>query len=260
MKETHVIYVLDASWSMNKIKGAALSGFNENLEATKEGAKAEPTFVSLYVFSDPEKVREVAFCLPAEEIKGLTNETYVCDGNTALCDAVGLAIERMEQKIKERSELHHDLDWSVLLNIITDGEENRSRKFRKMDIAEKVRSVEGTGRWTVTYLGDARVDLTKIQEDYGIRAGNMRGAVMDSMVGATKGLAANSAGTRAFYAARSAGAAQVANYYQTSDPEEELNADDDISIQNTTTSTGETVGESTSSTDDAEEVKVETTS
>ena len=60
--------------------------------------------------------------------------------------------------------------WEV--RFISDGLENASRFYDYPAIAERIRRLTATGRWTVTYLGSNQ-DLSVVGRELGIAPGNM---------------------------------------------------------------------------------------
>ena len=71
-------------------------------------------------------------------------------GSTALLDAIGKSIfnikERFENDIAEDK-------MSVVMVIITDGHENSSRMYTYHDIAQLIKNLDDTGKWTFSFLG-----------------------------------------------------------------------------------------------------------
>jgi hypothetical protein len=76
--------------------------------------------------------------------------SYIPSGSTALLDAIGKSI--YDIKSVYGPEIEQDLA-SVVLIIITDGEENVSRFYTYNDIARMIKELDATERWTFSFLG-----------------------------------------------------------------------------------------------------------
>lgn len=163
--KTYVFIVMDKSGSMKTVKSETISHFNEQLETVcKSTNKKMTSSISLITFN--ENVEEVFFNKDAKHIYALDDNSYKPSGMTAMLDGVGYAIERAESL-----EDINDDNTACLMVILSDGLENASKNYTYEHIAEKIQSLQGTGRWTFTYIG-ANQDLSKISEQLKIPKGN----------------------------------------------------------------------------------------
>ena len=80
----------------------------------------------------------------------MSNNNYQPEGMTALLDAVGGSIDRIEKQFGK--ELEND-EISVVMVIITDGYENASKYFTYHMVAQTIVKLDETGKWTFSYLG-----------------------------------------------------------------------------------------------------------
>jgi uncharacterized protein YegL len=175
-----ISFVLDESGSMQGGKNEIVSGMNEQIQTLKkkfEGEMVEPV-VSFIKFAD-----NIVSLYEGRTISDLSEfepKGYNPNGSTALYDAVGYTIDMMQRLdgIDEEGN-------SALLVVITDGEENASHKFSSSQIAEKIQSLNKTGKWTVTYLGPNNVDLTQVNKATKISYGNMLTADFSTSEGYT---------------------------------------------------------------------------
>lgn len=151
------VFVLDKSGSMSSTRKQTLDGINTSIEGIKEDATNTPDIehhFSLITFSDPDKIELVFWNKPIDEINKMSPEDYVPGGGTALLDAIGTTITRIETdkeiapKIKEKTA-------QVLLTVLTDGEENVSKEYKFDQIQDKVKGLQDDKEngWTVTYIG-----------------------------------------------------------------------------------------------------------
>lgn len=139
----HIAVVLDRSGSMNKIREETISGFNEQLKTFRDNGDGQDNRVTLVTFgTTPDEPR----FFPVDE--ELTEEDYTPRGWTSLYDAIGDTVT-MLQAVEEEQ----DADTAFLVIIITDGQENHSKRFNRHQVAGMIKELEEAGNWTFTYLG-----------------------------------------------------------------------------------------------------------
>jgi len=164
----YVVFLLDRSTSMKSIREEALDCINHQVEQTKSGLEGQDhikTEVSLVTFSSKVDQPEL-WCRPLQEIDPIPLEDYEPFGMTAMYDAVGYVIQRLQQQPDI-----NDKNTSVLMFIMSDGVENNSKNFGASHISAMVREMQATGRWTFVYEG-ANQDLAEVQDATNINAGN----------------------------------------------------------------------------------------
>lgn len=150
-------FVLDKSGSMDFIRSATISGFNEFLgDQQREGGEARMT---LTLFDT--QFHAVASAVPVREITPLDLGTYVPDGCTALYDAIGHTMRVTDDYV---ARYHPD---QVLFVIMTDGEENSSREFDQRAIFDLIRERQASAGYEFIYLG-ANQDAYAASESIGI--------------------------------------------------------------------------------------------
>lgn len=163
IKKTYIAIVLDESGSMQNMKQYAIAGFNNQIRNIQREADGN-TFVSLVNFSTA--VRPIFFNRTPDNFVELNNFNYNPTGWTALYDAIGYTIKRLDYQAEYAD------DTAFLIVIISDGMENRSQEFNRTSIGDLIRSKQSTNRWTFTYIG-ANQDLSKVIYDLGIPPGNI---------------------------------------------------------------------------------------
>ncbi len=143
---THILIVLDASGSMSCIQNDIKGSFNAFLDKQRE----EPgkTVFDLYQFND-EAVRLVKSADLAQFHDDLMSR-YECTGCTALNDAVCIAMDTIGQEFANMPE--EERPANVLCVIITDGEENASRKFSTKDVKARIEHQKTKYNWEFVYL------------------------------------------------------------------------------------------------------------
>jgi uncharacterized protein YegL len=137
--------VLDQSGSMSSLVNEALAAFNNLLEEQrnlKSAANSSSAF-SLALFNSA--VRLVYDGVSIAEAKPLTRDLYTPSDGTALNDAIGAMIQAIGKRIRHRTR--------VLVAILTDGEENSSRKFSIPDIHQMIAYRRTTYDWQFIFIG-----------------------------------------------------------------------------------------------------------
>jgi len=168
---TAIAVLLDETGSMETCRDAAIEGFNAWLAEQKgnpgtAGAPPAATTLTLVKFSDRPDLpmcRLVCEGAALDAVRPLDRETYTPEGGTPLLDAVGRTILWMDRLQPQPDR--------VLVVILTDGEENASREFKRAQIQDLIRAHEATGYWTFAYLG-ANQDAWAAGEALGIAPGN----------------------------------------------------------------------------------------
>lgn len=143
---THIAFILDRSGSMEPMRQAAVDGFNAFLSHQKEQPGVGT--ISLVQFSD--RVTTTWEGLPLPEVE-LGWGDYTPAGGTALYDAVGSTVDSLGRKLAALPEPQRP--GKVLIAILTDGEENASRRYGARDVLERVRHQTEVYGWEFLFLG-----------------------------------------------------------------------------------------------------------
>lgn len=154
--KTLVNYVLDASGSMNQIADQVRAGFKEYVDELKKNE--DEIFLTLTQFNTDVTTDYVA--KPVSEIEGIL---YMPTGMTALYDAVGKTIRKVEQQTDDNTK--------VITVIMTDGYENSSREFDEKSLNALITEKQDEGNWTFVFLG-ADQDAWATASRLGVYAGN----------------------------------------------------------------------------------------
>ena len=176
------VIILDKSGSMESIRQAAISGFNETLagiqKAQEKFVDTQDHFVSLLTFCDCEK-KYVFDKVPAKDARKLTMEDYEPCCCTPLYDAMGFTLTTMRNHVKNIE------DAVVVVTIITDGLENASKEYTGAAVKQLVEQLKGEG-WTFTYMG-ANQDSVEVAFNLSIRnARNFDYSSQGTMAGMAK--------------------------------------------------------------------------
>jgi hypothetical protein len=153
-------FVLDKSGSMDSIRSATISGFNEfkNDQATEDGE----AFFTLTLFDT--QFDTVCEAVPMREVPDLDRGSYKPGGMTALYDAIGHTM-----RITDDFVAAHKPD-QVLFGIMTDGEENSSREFSRDRIFQMIQDRQNLAHYEFIYLG-ANQDSYESGQRMGLRDG-----------------------------------------------------------------------------------------
>lgn len=159
MKSTEIIFLIDKSGSMARLTKDTIEGFNGFVESQKDDTKTTLTTV---LFDTSWK--NLHDGINIYEVEPMTNKDYLAGGGTALLDAIGDTINRVQDRHDELGENKPD---NVLFVITTDGEENSSHKFTKPQIEKMIKHQTNGHGWKFMFLG-ANMDAVKEAEGLGI--------------------------------------------------------------------------------------------
>ena len=139
------LIIIDESGSMQSIKTAAIDSVNETIQTIRSAQKKhgdQEHYVSLVTFNDD--VKTIYECVPVDEVKELTAETYQPDCCTALYDAMGISLNALRKRVAEEDK--------VLVTVVTDGYENASKEYGGKAIKALVDELKTKG-WVFAYIG-----------------------------------------------------------------------------------------------------------
>jgi Mg-chelatase subunit ChlD len=204
-KLIHVINVLDKSGSMTTGIDITIAAFNENLDVMASKSQGARVTASLITFSTNVHV-EYTQASP-DRAQRLNRENYVPDDFTALYDAIGRAIELAQGFEGAKT------NAQFLLQIFTDGDENRSRIYRDPSkLKSMIQELNSTGRWTVTVMGP-KGSLDLFTSRMGIYAGNTVQFDQGSLKSRSAARSVMNASTEAYFTASAAGATSMDSAY-----------------------------------------------
>lgn len=152
----HNLIILDESGSMEEIKSATITGFNEIVQTVKGVEKQFPEqehFVSLVTFNGL-GIKTKLFNKKAKSLQEIDERTFQPDASTPLFDAIGFSVNKLLREIESQK------DSNVLVTILTDGEENASTEYTGTAVKKLIDKMKKQG-WTFTYIG-ANHDVEKV--------------------------------------------------------------------------------------------------
>lgn len=145
-KSIYNLIILDESGSMSVIQRSAVNGVQRTISSIRD-FKNDGTELNQYLTLVSFNGSGKKVIYDAEPIKNVRNyryEDFNPDDNTPLYDAIGYSLKNLENQIRK--------DDVVYVTIITDGEENSSRKYDAHDICTLIGQLK-EHNWIFTYIG-----------------------------------------------------------------------------------------------------------
>lgn len=159
---THCVIILDESGSMSDLKNNTINSYNEFIQEQKKN-KGDCT-LTLYTFNN--KSKKVYDEINLQELNNIDSKLYNPNGMTALYDCIGKAIDEVGKSLASKKE--KDRPEKVIFLIMTDGEENSSRKFSAEKISTMIEHQRNKYSWQFVFMGsnqDAVLNAKKINID-----------------------------------------------------------------------------------------------
>ena len=158
---TELVFILDRSGSMGGLESDTIGGFNGMIQKQKkEEGEANVTTV---LFDD--EIETIHDRFPIHIIKPLTDQDYYVRGCTALLDAVGSTVKKVENIQKHLPEEMRA--EKIIFVITTDGEENASQEYSAKMVKNMIEKQQEKG-WQFLFLG-ANIDAVSEAEKIGIK-------------------------------------------------------------------------------------------
>ena len=152
MKKVYNLIIVDESGSMSIIREQALAGLNETIEICQKMQELHPEMeqrITLISF-DSNHFKIHLDNEPAGKARKLTVEDYRPNAATPLYDAIGKGIAKLNAQTATGD--------SVLVTIITDGEENCSQEYNLKLVKNLIEKQKQQG-WTFTLIGTDNLDV-----------------------------------------------------------------------------------------------------
>ena len=160
---SELVFILDRSGSMSGLERDTVGGFNSVLQ--KQKGEPGEALVSTVLFNDVSEV--ICSRKNLRSVEPMREQEYEPQGCTALLDAMGDAmtyIARTHRELRDEYVPEH-----TIFVIMTDGEENSSRRYTIEQIRRMVKECEQEYGWEFLFLG-ANIDGIAAAADLGIRA------------------------------------------------------------------------------------------
>ncbi len=170
---TELVFILDKSGSMSGLESDTIGGFNSMLAKQKE-VDGECYVTTVFFDNDYELIHDR---IDIKAISPITEKEYQVGGSTALLDAIGRTVNKIDNAQKHTAEEYRA--EKVMFVIITDGEENSSREYTSDKVKALIERQKEKYAWEFVFLG-ANIDAVETAVRYGISADRAMGYISDS--------------------------------------------------------------------------------
>ena len=157
---TELVFILDRSGSMRGLESDTVGGYNALLD--KQRKEDGEAIVTTVLFDDGYELLHDR--IPLTGIADITTKEYYVRGCTALLDAVGRTITKVENA--QAHTLESQRPEKTLFVITTDGLENASKEYRLDAVKAMINRCRERG-WEFLFLG-ANMDAVKTAGAMGI--------------------------------------------------------------------------------------------
>ena len=143
-KILHYALILDQSGSMEDIKDVTISSFNEQIDSIRKLMKNNPeneVRITFCVFNQNVDLRFV--CSNIDKIVKLNKRNYNPGSLTALYDAMGITILRLQETVAPNDK--------IFMAVFTDGLENASVHYNQSDISYQMEVARSKG-WNIRFF------------------------------------------------------------------------------------------------------------
>lgn len=158
---TELVFILDRSGSMSGLEKDTIGGFNSMLKKQKD--EEGDAIVTTVLFDNRYELLHDRINIKG--IAPLSDKEYFVRGTTALLDAIGKTIRKIENAQKHT--LEEERASKVLFVITTDGMENSSRRYNYEIIKRMIEDKKKEFGWEFIFLG-ANIDAVSAAENIGI--------------------------------------------------------------------------------------------
>ncbi|MDR3364922.1 MAG: VWA domain-containing protein [Clostridiales Family XIII bacterium] len=161
--KTELVFILDRSGSMAGLESDTIGGYNAMMDKQRE-AGGDIT-VTTVLFDDHCELLHDR--IKMGDLRRMDGEEYFVRGSTALIDAIGKTIKKIENaRAHMQAESRAD---KVIFVITTDGYENASRQYRAEDVRAMVEQKKDAEGWEFIFLG-ANIDAVETARSFGFEA------------------------------------------------------------------------------------------
>ena len=157
---TELVFILDRSGSMAGLEQDTIGGFNTMIE--KQKAQEGECRVTTVLFDH--ELLTLHDRVPLRDIAPLTDSDYTVRGCTALIDAIGATVTKIEGI--HRYLRREDVPANVMFVITTDGLENASKEYAADQVRKMIEKHKKQG-WEFLFIG-ANIDAVETAKHFGI--------------------------------------------------------------------------------------------
>lgn len=135
------LVILDRSGSMTPLREAAIKGYNETLDVVRKAQQQygleQQNLITLTLFNNI--VTDVYNCDTVQSIPNLLARDYQPDGMTAMLDAIGFSLMRLQKKLNKLE------NATAVVTIISDGMENASHLYSLDQVVKLIDQLKEQG-------------------------------------------------------------------------------------------------------------------
>lgn len=172
-RTTELVFILDKSGSMGGLEADTIGGFNAMLK--KQQATDGACSITTVLFDNRYELLHDRIDIKA--VGRMTDKEYQVGGSTALLDAIGRTVHKIDNAQKHTAEDYRA--EKVLFVIITDGEENSSREYTAEMVRALIERQKEQYGWEFIFLG-ANIDAIETAGRYGIAPNRAVDFIADS--------------------------------------------------------------------------------
>lgn len=158
---SELVFILDMSGSMYKLTNDTIGGYNSLLK--EQRAQKGEANITTVLFDD--RYIMLHDGVDIKDVEDITEKEYQPYGMTAMLDAVGKTISKIDQKIASLDE--EKRPGNVVVTIITDGYENASQEYDWKSVQSMIKDHREKNDWIFTFIG-ANIDTQEISDRMGI--------------------------------------------------------------------------------------------
>lgn len=158
---TELVFILDKSGSMGGLESDTIGGYNSML-AKQQAVEGECHLTTVLFDNNYELLHDRT---DIKAVRPLTAREYQVGSATALIDAIGKTIHKIGKAQKNTADEYRA--EKVIFVIITDGEENSSRKYDASKVKAQIKRQTERYSWEFVFLG-ANIDAVETASHFGI--------------------------------------------------------------------------------------------
>lgn len=158
---TELVFILDKSGSMGGLETDTIGGYNSMLE--KQKSIDGECHITTVLFDNNYELLHDRIDIKA--VSSISEKEYAVGGSTALLDAIGRTIHKIGNAQKHTADDYRA--EKVMFIIITDGEENSSRKYSADMVKAQIERKKKKYGWEFIFLG-ANIDAVETAGRFGI--------------------------------------------------------------------------------------------
>ena len=158
--KTELVFILDRSGSMSGLESDTVGGYNAMMESQRE--TEGDVIVTTVLFDDRYELLHDR--IPLAELRPMAKDEYFVRGSTALIDAIGRTVKKIESA-QAHTLPGHKAEKTIFV-ITTDGLENASCRYRAEEVRKMVEQKREKEGWEFIFLG-ANIDAVETAEHFG---------------------------------------------------------------------------------------------